>query len=315
MIADATPDSPTMFIDPISLELMSSRLIERASSHQILYMKQIETEKSNDQIVFTTLNRVRLRESKLISPEQLSRMWQIGLKTAKNTILATTHKYIRSTRMLSRRLKTDKSQLRYKQLSRHYGTFYVDFLKVNVKSLRGHIGGMLYCNKLGFKKFFPCMNETQEETSHSPHSFMEIVGLPAALHSDNHNNLRTCLFKKTLRKFGIWSSFTEPRSPWQNRVEYAIGEVKRHARMLMQKTLIPVRLRCFCYKNVADILLYATGRYDLRGRTLYEVVTNYTPDISEYVSLSWFQWCWYLDEDRKCKSMCRWIDLAHHIGQ
>ena len=83
---------------------------------------------------------------------------------------------------------------------------------------------MLYCNELGFKKFFPCVNETQEETR-----FIVIVALPVALHSDNHSNLRIGLFKKTLRKFGIWSFFTEPRSPWQNRAEYAIGEVKHHA--------------------------------------------------------------------------------------
>ena len=129
-------------------------------------------------------------------------MWQIVLKTAKNTILVTTHKSC-STGMLARRFTTDKSQLRYKQLSRHYGTFYVDFLKVNVKLLRGYVGGMLNCNKLGFKKFFPCINETQEETSHSLRSFIEIIGLPAALHSDNHTYLKTGLFKKTLRKFEI----------------------------------------------------------------------------------------------------------------
>ena len=120
-----------MFTDPISLELMSSRLIERASSHQILYMKQTEIEESNNQ---ATLYRISLRESNSISPEQLSRMWQISLKMAKKTVLATTQKCIRSTRILSRRFKTDESQLRYKQLSRHYGAFYVDFLKVNVKS-------------------------------------------------------------------------------------------------------------------------------------------------------------------------------------
>ena len=160
----------------------------------------------------------------------------------KNTILATTHKCIHSTGMLAKRFKTDKSQLRCKQLSRHSGTFYVDFLKVNVKSFRGYAGGMLYCNKLGFKIFFPCMNETQEENSHSLRSFKEIIGLPAPLHSDNHNNLKTGLLKKTLRKFGIWSSFAEPRSPWQNRAEYAVGEVKCHATKLMHVTLTRVRL-------------------------------------------------------------------------
>ena len=72
MIADGTLDISTMHTDPISLELMSSRLLERASSHQILYTKQPEKGKSNNQVVFTTLSRVSLRESNSISPEKLS---------------------------------------------------------------------------------------------------------------------------------------------------------------------------------------------------------------------------------------------------
>ena len=192
------------------------------------------------------IKRVISRESDSLTPEQLNVLWQIRLKTAKNAILATTHKCIRSTRMLTRRFKTDKSQLRYRQLYRHHGTLYVDFLKVAIKSIFCYIGGMLYCNKLSFKKFFPCTNETQEETSHSLRCFIEPIELPAALHSDNHNNLRTGKFKKILRKFGIWSSFSEPKSPWQNRVEFAIGDVKRQVRRLIQRTQIPDKLWCFC---------------------------------------------------------------------
>ena len=77
-------------------------------------------------------------------------MLQIGLKIAKNTIQATTCKFVCSTGLLSKKFKTDKSQLRYKHLSRHYGTFYVDFFKTTLKSIRAFIGGMFYCNKLGF---------------------------------------------------------------------------------------------------------------------------------------------------------------------
>ena len=163
---------------------------------------------------------------------------------------------------------------------------------------------MLYCNKLGIKKFFPYTNETQEETSHSLRSFIELIGLPAVLHSDNHNNLRTGKFKKTLKTFGIRSTFSEPKSPWQNRAEFAIGEVRRQARKLMQRTQTPVRLWCFRYEYAADILsLCASGRFDLKGRTPYEMVTNYTPDISEYTTFPWFQWCWFLEEDQRCKSL------------
>ena len=139
-------------------------LKERSGSHQILYTRYNRVEEPSEEITFSALTRVSLRESNSLSPVELSIMWQIGLKTAKNIILATTHKCIHSTSTLALRFKTDKSQLRYKQLSRYYGTFYVDFLKVNVKAIRGDIGGMLYCNKLGFKNFFPCTSETQDLT-------------------------------------------------------------------------------------------------------------------------------------------------------
>ena len=180
-------------------------MLERAKLHQLLYTTPNSETKINHNCTFSTLKRVTSRESDSLTPEQLSIMWQIGLKTAKNTILVTMHRCIQSARMLIRRFKTDKSQLRYRQLSRHHGTFYVDFLKVVIKSIEGYIGGMLYCNKLGFKKFFPCTNKTQEETSYSLHSFIELIDLPAALYSDNHYKLKIGKFKKILRKFGIWS--------------------------------------------------------------------------------------------------------------
>ena len=84
----------------------------------------------------------------------------------------------------------------------------------------------------------------------------------------------------------------------------------------MQKTQTPVRLWCFCYEYAADILsVCATNRFDLKGRTPYEIATNYTSDISEYTTFAWFQRCWFLDEDQRCKFLCRWIGTAHHIGQ
>lgn len=66
----------------------------------------------------------------------------------------------------------------------------------------------------------------------------------------------------------------------------------------------------------SDVLsLCATGRYELQGRTPYEAVMNYTPDISEYATFSWFQWCYYFDEQTRSKMLCRWLGPAHGIGQ
>ena len=42
----------------------------------------------------------------------------------------------------------------------------------------------------------------------------------------------------------------------------------------------PVQLWFLCYEYSADILsLLATGLFDLQGRSTYEVVMHYTPDI------------------------------------
>ena len=186
-----------------------------------------------------------------------------------------------------------------------FGSFYCDYLKSNVKLIRGYVGGVVYTNRLAFYKFVPCSTKTSAETGRSLQHFLHLVGLPYSLHSDNHNNFKEGLFKQILQKIGIPQTFTEPHSPWQNQAEPAISEIKHYARQIMMETQTPIRLWCFCYEYAADLLsLLAIGRFDLQGQTPYKLVMQYTPDISEYVSFIWFQWCWYHDETTKTKRLC-----------
>ena len=196
---------------------------------------------------YATVMAINFKKKKSITPEQLSKLWHIGIKTAERTLKATTYKIIRTTGLLTKRFRTDKAQLRYNQLGRTYGTFYTDYLKNNVKSVRGYIGGTIYTNKLGFKKFFPHSDETGASTASGLRNFIDMVGLPYAIHSDGHNNFIAGAFKKLLRKFGIPNTSTEPHSPWQNRAEYAIQELKQYARKIMIATDTPIRLWCYCY--------------------------------------------------------------------
>ena len=112
-----------------------------------------------------------------------------------------------------------------------------------------------------------------------------MVTFPYSLYCDNHNNFKERLLKRLLRKFGIYQTSTEHHEPWQNCAKPSIGEVKAYACRLMQKTNTMVQLWCFCYEYLSDILSpLATGQFDLQGRSTYEVVIDYTQDISEYVS-------------------------------
>ena len=89
--------------------------------------------------------------------------------------------------------------------------------------MRQFTGGTLYTNKIGFKKFFPCSHETSAETEHTLTGFIELVGLPPTLHSDNHKKFTEGIFKQLLQNVGIIPAYTDPHSHWQNIDEPAIG--------------------------------------------------------------------------------------------
>ncbi|GFH62200.1 hypothetical protein CTEN210_18676 [Chaetoceros tenuissimus] len=197
-----------------------------------------------------------------------------------------------TTGALSPHFKTDKAQLQYKQLSRIFGKFYCDYLKVKATSIQEYKRGVIYTNGLGFYKFLPCENETFETTEGTLRYFLHVIGLPYSLHSDNHGNFKDGLFKRLIRKFGIYQTFTEPHSPWQNRAEPVISGVKRYAQKIMMAT-------CFCYEYTADLLSLLVTRRGPSVETTYEMIMHYTPDISEYVSFAWFQWCYYFNKDSK----------------
>ena len=262
----------------------------------------------------SSVSRMATSKRDTLTPQQLSKLWKIGLKTAKRTLSATGHQCLRTTGTLTRRFRTDKAHMRYKRLSTKKGLFYVDTLKAKVKSIRGYTVGNLYTNKLGFRKFFPM--ETESDTPNTLQYFIELVGLPPAIHSDNAKVFMHGAFGKLCRKYQIKQTFTEPYSPWQNRAEVGIKEVKSYGRKLMEEANAPVRLWCFAFEHAGDILtLMATGAYQLGGRTPYEIVMGYTPDISEYVSFQWYQWAYYWDEIAKEKKLCRWLGVSHNVGQ
>jgi hypothetical protein len=158
--------------------------------------------------------------------------------------------------------------------------------------------------------------EKEAQSASSLQSFIHMVGIPWALHSDNAKVYTQGEFQRKCSKYDIAQSFTEPHSPWQNRAETGIREVKSFGRKLMTVSNAPIRLWCFAYEYAADVLsLMAVSKFELGGRTPYEHVMNYTPDISEYTTFKWYQWSYYWDEHSKQKKLCRWLGVAHEVGQ
>ena len=296
---------------------ISSKLLPEADHYSSLLQQRdicLFYSKGSGEEHYRSTNAVASRAKEKLSPEKLASMWGIGIKTAKRTLKATTHRCVKTIGDLTRRFRTDKAHMRYKRLTTKHGKFYVDTLKSKVKSIRGNTCGNLYTNDLGFRKFFPMITESQ--TPSTLQTFIVMVGLPPALHADNAKVFVEGDVKRKCQKYGIEQSFTEPHSPWMNRAETGIREVKAFGRRLLQSKQAPIRLWCFAYEYAAEICcLLATGLYDLGGRTPYEIVMQHTPDISEYVVFEWYQWAYYWDEIDKEKKLCRWLGVTGNVGQ
>jgi transposase len=86
--------------------------------------------------------------------------------------------------------------------------------------------------------------------------------------------------------------FTEPYSPWQNKAEREIRDLKKHHCRTMHMSKAPERLWDYGMMYTAS-LRECIGRETLGGRTPREVITGETPDISKYTEFSFYSWCYF----------------------
>ncbi len=74
--------------------------------------------------------------------------------------------------------------------------------------------GQVYTNEIGFIKFIPMQHKS--DASDTLIEFMQDVGIPTELHSDNAKVLIQGCMGQIVRKAWIKASQSEPYSPWQN---------------------------------------------------------------------------------------------------
>ncbi len=78
------------------------------------------------------------------------------------------------------------------------------------------------------------------------------IGIPEHIHTDRAKEMTVGNRKKTCNEYGIKMSHTEKASPWQNRTEIEIREIKKHARRMMTITINTRR------RGIKDIVLAMT---------------------------------------------------------
>ncbi len=119
-----------------------------------------------------------------------------------------------------------------------------------------------------------------------PHAlmpFIQEVGLPQTIVTDNAPEEVHGEFGKTCQRFRIKQEQTVPYSPWSNLAESTIRELKVGIRRPLRRSKAPKRLWCFCEKWVDAIRrLTALDLPQLQGRVPDEDVLGCTPDISQF---------------------------------
>jgi len=286
--------------------------IESFSINQVTHLCSISTFLSSNRIY---VNELRLgKKIGAISPKELAKKWLITENSAERTLSSTYQEYLRTTDNLTRRFKTSRAHARYRNLRGPRAQMYTDILFSKVISIRGNTCGQVYTNKLNFYRFYGLKQKRDAHTTLKP--ILELTGIFERLHSDNAKEFKEGIYAQLLKEYRIPLTVTEPYSPWQNRGEIGVREIKKLGKALLRKANAPLRLWDFAFEHAANILsLTATGEPHLGNRTGYELVTQITPDISPYISFDWYEWCWFWDEIQSTKQLGKWLGVAEGVGQ
>ena len=249
-----------------------------------------------------------------VTSENLSDRWNIGLRQARQTLQVTTQKGVRSAIMpLSRRYRTD---LMYQQRKLRNQKFYTDTLIGKYKSLTNNTCMQIFANEAQFVKAYPM--QSKGSAGAALRQFVRDYGVPEKLTSDGAGEQSgpNTEFMRIVRKHGIDHHLSEPHRPNQNRAESVIREVKRKWFRQMTKRRVPKRLWDYGIVWVCETMsLTANSNFALGGRTPIEQVTGETPDISEYLDFSFYDWVWYKDNAGVGENSCgRWLGVSHRVG-
>ncbi len=205
-------------ISAFKISAMSVEYSERSDD----LMANLSNEDQKLNVSLTNVKSKRL----FIQDQDLAIKWGIGVKDAENTVKATTQRFIRSAvHPVERRFRTKNVALRYNHLNCRFNS---DTFFSNVKSSQLNTCGQLFITDFGYAKFVPM--RTKAEAGYALKELIQDVGIPKEIHTDGAKELTMGTWKQICRDAGIKTSMTEKDSPWQNRAEVEIRELKRHTR-------------------------------------------------------------------------------------
>jgi hypothetical protein len=255
------------------------------------------------------------RHSK-VTPEELSRKWNIGLQTVKDTLKVTTQKGIRTAiHPMSQRVRVDHLHLHWQRLR---GTWYTDMLLSKVKSKLGNTCVNVY-SQGKFTRAIPMTS--RQDAGKSLIEFTDDVGIPERLVTDGTTKFTGwhTEFVKEARCMRIMLHTTKQGRKNQNHAaKWDIGFLSKRWKLRMTKKKVPKCLWDFGLVYESKLLSRMARRDD--WRTGYEVVTGQMPDISEWLDFKFYNLVWLLErfekpnitDNQRC--LAWWLGVSHRVG-
>ena len=143
-------------------------------------------------------------------------------------------------------------------------------------------------------------------------------GIPDPLVTDMAGEETEGDWKRIVKENLIHQRTTEAYSPWQNKCEKEIGELKRHCMRISHRRRVPEKLWCFTWKYTLKIR-QNIARSTADNRTPYETIKGETLDISALIEFDYYDYVkvrlptGFPNDD--CWVLARWLGPADGIGQ
>ena len=250
-----------------------------------------------------------------VTPENIARMWNIGIETAKRTLHVTTQRGVRTAvHPLHRRYRVDHLHLNRRRLN---GDWYSDTLFSKVTSLQGNVCAQVFTNG-NYTSIHPLSSKSK--VGQALTEFTDDVGIPDSLMTDGAPEIigPGTEFMKEVNRLKIRMRRSEVgRSNQNHAAEREIGELKKRWRNRMLKKKVPTRLWDYGLMYESNILNRIPR--GSQQRTGLEIVTGETPDISEWIDFEFYDRVWFYDRkkmemDDTGRKLARWLGVAHRVG-
>jgi hypothetical protein len=188
---------------------------------------------------------------KVITKEVLARRWGIGLDMAHKTLKCTTQRGVRTfLHPTDRHVSTRKPHFVFPMMCGK--KLYTDTMFAKIRSLRSNTCAQVWTDGLGYSLFYPLKSKREASTTVWK-MVHDLQGIPEVIVSDGSGEQTGMKWREEINRIRVRHHLTEHASPWQNRAEREIGELKRGIRRATRRSKSPKRLWDYCGQWVVAI--------------------------------------------------------------